>query len=151
VTDFESGSLIALTREDTKQRNIITEGLDGPVGLAWHGTDAVYVTEALSGAVVDINLTDGTRMIVAEGLARPEGLTVMSDGRLAVVEAGKQQLIAINPADGTFDILAENLPVKEPATDPSAPVQRPSGVAQGADGSLYVSGTRDRSIVKLTL
>jgi sugar lactone lactonase YvrE len=151
VTDFESGTLIALTRADTKQRNIITEGLAGPVGLAWHGIDTVYVTEAVGGAVVDINLTDGTRMVVTEGLARPEGLAVMSDGRLAVVEAGRQRLIAINPADGTFDVLAENLPVKEPATDPSAPVQRPSGVAQGADGSLYVSGTLDHSIVKLTL
>ena len=74
----------------------------------------------------------------------------MADGRLAVVETGEQRLIAINPADGTFDVLAENLPVDHQKTTAPGTTLRPSGVAQGTDGSLYVSGTLNHSIVKLS-
>jgi len=107
------------------------------------------VTEALAGTLVRINLEDGSKTIINKGLDQPEGLTVLADGRVAVVEVGTQRLLAIDPASGAVEVLATELPVGERAANSPAPVFLPSGVAQGADGSLYVSGDRDNSILKL--
>lgn len=149
VADFDSGALIGLSRADRKQRTIIADDLDGPVGVAWAGTGAVFVSEAMAGTVLRIELVDGKRTLIAGGLNQPEGLTVMSDGRIAIIEVGERRLVAFDPAAGTLDVLATDLPVGEPAGNAPPPVFRPSGVAQGSDGSLYVSGDRDNSILKI--
>jgi len=149
VADFSTGTLIGLNRADRKQREILADGLAGPVGLAWAAPNAVYVTEALAGTLVRIDLEDGSKTTINKDLAQPEGLTVLADGRVAVVEVGTQRLLAIDPANGAVEVLATQLPVGERAAHSPAPVFLPSGVAQGADGSLYVSGDRDNSILKL--
>jgi glucose/arabinose dehydrogenase len=107
------------------------------------------VSEALAGTLVRIKLDDGSKVIIAKGLAQPEGLLLMADGRIAVVEVGQRQLIAVDPATGEGEVLATNLPVGERAAGAPAPVYVPSGVAQGADGSLYLTGDRNNSILKL--
>lgn len=152
VADFATGTLIGLSRSDRKLRDVVAEGLIGPVGLAWAGpiaSETVYVTEAVAGRLVRINLADGGKTIITEGLAQPEGLTVMADGRIAVVEVGRRRLVAIDPVSGVVDVLASELPVGEHTARAPEPVYAPSGVAQGADGSLYLSGDRDNSILKL--
>ncbi|MFQ5635373.1 MAG: hypothetical protein ACE5G3_08590 [Gammaproteobacteria bacterium] len=149
VADFAEGTLVGLSRADKKRRDIVADGLDGPVGLAWAGSDALYVTEARAGRLVLVDLQGGRPTTIAAGLAQPEGLTVLADGRIAVVEAGRQRLVAIDPGSGATEVLAENLPVGDPRGDGPEPVYLPTGVARGADGSLYLSGDRDNSILKL--
>jgi sugar lactone lactonase YvrE len=149
VADYATGSLIELSQTDKKFRNVVTDGLAGPVGVAWAGSGAVYLTEAQGGRLVRINLADGGKTIIAGELAQPEGITVLTDGRVAVVEVGKQRLIAVDPISGAIDVLATELPVGEPAARLPAPVHAPSGVAQGPDGSLYLTGDRDNSVLKL--
>jgi hypothetical protein len=109
----------------------------------------VYVSEALGGTVSEIDLATGTRKVIATGIAQPEGLTRMLDGRIAVVEVGKQRVIAIEPVSGSIAILASNLPVGEAVANAPPPVYLPSGIAQGADGSLFISADRNNSILKL--
>jgi len=149
VTDFATGRVIGLSQADKKHREVLADGLAGPVGLAWNGTTGVYVTEALAGTLASIDLADGSKTIISAGLTQPEGLTVLTDGRVAVVEVGKQRLVAIDPASGTLEALATHLPVGRRTADTANPVYLPSGVAQGADGSLYVTGDLDNSILKL--
>jgi len=149
VTDFATGALIGLSRADKKLREIVADGLDGPVGVEWAGPGSVYLTEALGGKLVQVNLEDGKKSIITGGLAQPEGLTVLMDGRIAVVEVGKRQLIAIDPVSGAIDILATELPVGQPAARLPAPVYAPSGVVQGADGSIYLTGDWDNSVLKV--
>jgi hypothetical protein len=74
---------------------------------------------------------------------------VLMDGRIAVVEVGKQQLVAVDPISGAIDILATELPVGQPAARLPAPVYAPSGVVQGADGSIYLTGDWDNSVLKV--
>ena len=153
VADFATGTLIGLSQKDRTSREILADGLNGPVGLAWAGPAAVYVTETLAGRVARVNLDDGSKIIISAGLAEPEGSTVLTDGRIAVVEVGAQRLIAIDPAidpaRGAVEVLARGLPVGNPVARAPAPVYVPSGVAQGADGSLYLTGDRDNSVLKL--
>ncbi len=149
VTDFATGTLIALSRTDRKLRDVVADELDGPVGVAWAGPGIVYLTEALGGKLVRINLADGSKTLICSELSQPEGITVITDGRVAVVEVGKQRLIAVDPVSGAIDVLATELPVGEPAARLPAPVHAPSGVAQSPDGSIYVTGDRDNSVLKL--
>jgi sugar lactone lactonase YvrE len=149
VIDFATGMLIELNRTDRKLRKIIAADLAGPAGLAWASAGSVYVAEATGGSISEIDLTNGTRTVIAQGLSQPEGLTLMHDGKIAVVEVGKQRLVAIDPADGTITLLADKLPVGEPVANAPAPVFLPSGVTQGADGSLYISADRNNAILKL--
>ena len=149
VADFATGRLIGLNRADRKQRAVLADGLAGPVGLAWAGPRAVYVSEALTGRLLRVDLENGSKITITDGLTQPEGLTVLADGRIAVVEVGMRRLIAVDPVTGNTEVLATQLPVGEPAAGAPAPVHVPSGVAQGADGSLYLTGDRDNSVLKL--
>ena len=149
VADYESGQLIQLSRTDRKSREVVAEGLSGPVGMTLAGADALYVTEATAGRVSRINIADGSKVTVSEGLNQPEGLTVLPDGRLAVVEVGTQRVIAINPETGVIEVLAEDLPVGQFVPEAPAPVHVPSGIAVGANGVLYLTSDRDHSVLKL--
>ena len=141
--------VVAMSRSDRNQHRVIAADLAGPAGLAWAGETSVYVSEALGGTVSEIDLATGTRKIIATGIAQPEGLTRMLDGRIAVVEVGGQRVIAIDPATGSLAILASDLPVGEPYANAPPPVYLPSGIAQGRDGSLFVSADRNNSILRL--
>ena len=147
VTDYASGTLVQLDRTDRKLRNVIATDLAGPVGLTWANDeqDAVYVAESLTGSITRIEF-NGQRTPIVSGLAQPEGITLMSDGRIAVVEVGKQRLLAVDPDNGAVEVLATELPVGHAAANAAAPIHLPSGVAQGVDGTLYISGDLDNSI-----
>ena len=147
ITDYANGTLVQLDRSDRKSRKVIASDLAGPVGLAWANDeqDAVYVAESLTGSITRIEM-DGQRTQIISGLKQPEGITRMNDGRIAVVEVGEQQLLAVDPANGALEVLVTGLPVGHSAANAPGPVHLPSGVAQGSDGTLYISGDVDNSI-----
>ena len=147
ITDYANGTLVQLDRTDRKFRKVLASDLAGPVGLAWANDeqDAVYVAESISGSITRIGM-DGQRTQIVSGLKQPEGITRMNDGRIAVVEVGQQQLLAVDPANRAREILATQLPVGHAAANAAAPIYLPSGVAQGNDGTLFISGDVDNSI-----
>ncbi len=111
IAETGSGRLLRITGPEITDRQTITEGLQGPNGLAWAGPDAVYVSETEGGRVMRVNLADGTTTQVAADLAQPEGIAVDPAGSLVVVEVGAKQLRKINPESGESTVLAANLPV----------------------------------------
>ena len=147
ITDYANGTLVQLDRSDRKSRKVIASDLAGPVGLVWANDeqDAVYVAESLTGSITRIEM-DGQRTQIVSDLKQPEGITLMNDGLIAVVEVGKQRLLAVDPANGAVEVLATGLPVGHAAANAPDPVHLPSGVAQGSDGTLYISGDVDNSI-----
>jgi len=149
VADFESGQLIQLSRADRKSRDIIADGLSGPVGMTWAGADTLYVTEATAGRLSRVDINDGSKVIISDGLNQPEGLAVLPDGRVAVVEVGARRVTAVDPETGTTTALAENLPIGQFVPEAPAPVHVPSSIAVGANGTLYLTSDRDQSVLKL--
>jgi sugar lactone lactonase YvrE len=109
VAETGSGRLLRVTGPEVADREVIAENLQGPVGLAWAGTDAVYVSESAGGRVTRIALADGAATPVAQGLAQPEGVAVDTDGSVLVVEVGAKQIKRINVKTGAATVIAANL------------------------------------------
>lgn len=141
--------------EGTAVRDIAT-GLDKPMGVAVHG-DTVFVAEAGAGRVVKLRKGSEVDTLV-DGLGRPEGLC-MSGGKLYIVDTATKALIEADPSTGAHDTVATNLPVGAPAGvkpkflgpigDMAGPMIPFADVAAGADGTLYVSGDAEGSVLAL--
>lgn len=134
----------------------IANGLDKPMGVAIDGHTA-YVTEAGAGRIV--RLRQGSPVeTVAEGFGRPEGLC-LSDGKLVVVDVERKAVHSIDPGSGAVETLAENLPVGAPAGvtpkalgpigDMAGPMIPFAGIAAAADGTIYLAGDAEGSVLVL--
>ena len=109
-----------------------------------------------AGRVVKLN--GGRAETVLDGLGWPEGLAIRGD-KLYVVETVAKQLIELDLATGAQRTLATNLPVGTPAGVPAlrlmgvgdmcGPMWSFTGVAAAADGTLYLSGDAEGSVLAL--
>lgn len=143
VAETGSGRLLRVTGPEVADRQVIAENLQGPIGLAWAGADAVYVTESIGGRVTRIALADGAATPVAQGLAQPEGIAVDADGSLLVVEVGAKQIKRLNAQSGEAAVIAANLPIGL-SNGPS--LYRSVAVSPSA---IYFNSDVDNSVYKL--
>ncbi len=134
----------------------LADGLDGPMGVAIDGDGGCYVAEAGAGRIV--KLVGGKAEPVLDGLGRPEGLAIMG-GRIVVVDTHAKAVIACDLSGGAQETLARGLPVGAPAGvrprylgpigDMAGPMINFSDIAAGPDGTLYVSGDAEGSVLAL--
>lgn len=149
VAELGSGQLTLASGDKPEDRRAIATELAGPLGLAWAGDNAVYVTE-LSGVLSRISLDTGEKSVIAEGLALPEGIDVDDKGMIVVAEAAKQQVVMIDPKTGEKKVIASGLPIGLPGIEGIPPSNIPTGVAAGSNGVIYVSSDLENAIYKLT-
>ncbi len=149
VAEFGTGKVVRLSQDTEQSREVVADGLGGPVGMVLLDEQTLYVTEALSGAVSSIDLATSAKTLVVEDLQQPEGITVFSDGRLAVVEVGEQRVITVDPGTGDIAELATNLPIGRTVPNTPAPVHAPSGITAGEGDVLYLTSDQDQSVLKL--
>jgi hypothetical protein len=93
-----------------------------------------------------------------DGLQQPQGLAI-SGGRLYIVDAGSKKLIECDVAGGGSRVIASQLPVgAPPGVTPkvlgaigtlSGPMGPFAGITAGADGTLYVSGDAEGSVLAI--
>ena len=134
-------------------REIATD-LDKPMGIAVMG-DTVFVAEAGAGRIRILREGSAIATLV-DGLSRPEGLCVSRE-MLYALDTFAKTLVSINPASGEVSIVASDLPVGAPPGitpkflgpigDMSGPMVNFAGLAAGADGTLYVSGDGEGSVI----
>ncbi|MDA7417681.1 hypothetical protein PGB34_15065 [Xenophilus arseniciresistens] len=148
VAEIGTGSVTRLSGPKHAQRQLLADGLQGPVQMVLGSDGAVYVTEA-AGRLLRVPATGGAPQVVAQGLQMPEGLAQTPWGSFIVAEAGAQRLVEINPADGSRRSVAEQLPIGLAAGPGLPPPYVPTGVAVGADGSVYVSADRNNAIYRI--
>ncbi len=132
----------------------IAKGLDKPMGVAVDG-DTAYVAEAGTGRVLCLRKGSPVETVV-DGLGRPEGIT-LSGGKLYIVDTKAKALIEADPVSGARRTIAENLPVGAPAGitakflgpigDMAGPMIPFAGIAASADGTLYVAGDAEGSVL----
>lgn len=131
-------------------------GLDKPMGVAIGTEGTCYVAEAGAGRIV--KLARGKAETVLDGLERPEGLAI-SGGRLVVVDTLAKALVSCDLSGGGRETLVGELPVGAPhgvtpkflgpIGDMAGPMIKFSDVAAGADGTLYVSGDAEGSVLAI--
>jgi len=134
----------------------LATGLKLPSGVAVGADGTCFVSESAGGRVV--KLSRGRTETVLDGLRQPQGILVRG-GLLYVIDAGSKDLIEYNLASGARRILASGLPVgAPPGVTPkflgpignmAGPMGPFAGIAAGADGTLYVSGDAEGSVLAI--
>jgi sugar lactone lactonase YvrE len=134
----------------------LASGLQDPVGVAFADDGAPLVAESGAGRVV--KLTGSGSDVVVDGLQRPQGIHVR-DGLLYIVDAGAKEVISFDQNTKARATLAAGLPVgPPPGVEPkplkgmppfSGPQGPFAGITSGPDGSLYISGDGDGSVLAL--
>jgi glucose/arabinose dehydrogenase len=138
------------------QVDTLVEGLLEPRGVAFATDGGCLVAESGGGRVV--RLSGGRAETILDGLRDPQGL-VVHDGTLYVVDAGTKEVVAYHLARKTRRTIAGGLPVGAPpgvapkflrAIPPlSGPMGPFTGITAGADGTLYVSGDAEGSVLAI--
>lgn len=132
----------------------LVTGLKQPSGVAVGSDGTCYVAESAGGRIV--KLSGGRAHTVLDGLRKPQGILVRG-GVLYIVDTGAKELVEYDLARGARRTIAANLPVgAPPGVVPKALAPIPSlsgeiaafaGIAAGADGTLYVSGDAEGSVL----
>lgn len=146
--EIAAGTITRASGADFSETKVIASGLAGPVQLLVGKQNDLYVTEA-AGKLTRINLTDGSKTVIADKLALPEGLAFTPWGSIIVAEAAARRLTEIDLNTGTQRTVATDLPIGLEAGPGLPPPYVPTGVAVGADGTVYVSADRNNAIYKV--
>ncbi len=146
--EIATGSISRASGDKLADRKVIAQGLAGPVQMVLGQDGALYVTEA-AGRLTRVSIADGAKTTVAEGLALPEGVAQTPWGTFIVAESAAKRLVEIDPASGTRRTVADNLPIGMPGGPGMPPPYIVTGVAVGADGSIYMSADLNNSVYRI--
>lgn len=133
----------------------LAANLQQPSGVAVVG-NTCYITEEGSGRVV--KPVAGGVETVLDGFQQPQGI-LASGECLYIVDAGAKTVTEYNLASGARTIIASDLPVGPPpgvVPKPlgaigvlSGPMGPFAGIAEGPDGTIYLSADADGSVLAL--
>ena len=122
--------------------------------MAVGGDGTVYVAEGGAGRVV--KLVRGKPEAVVDGLGDPQGIAIHGN-KLYVVDNAAKQLVEVDVVTGERTTIAEHLAVGAPigmvpqrlggVGDMCGPMWTFTGVAAGADGTVYVSADGEGSVL----
>jgi len=146
--EIATGSITRASGADYKTTAVIASGLAGPVQMTLGRDGALYVTEA-AGKLTRVDLASGAKTEIASGLALPEGVAQTPWGSFIVAETAATRLTEIDPVSGAKRTVAENLPIGMPAGPGMPPPYVVTGVAVGADGSVYFSADKNNAIYRV--
>lgn len=134
--------------------NVLASGLDTPVGVTL-GPDGEPLV-SVAGAVVRVSNGGGAPLV--DGLHTPHGI-LMRDGALYIVDSGSKEIIEYDLDTAARTTIAAGLPVGPPpgvtpkplkGMPPFSGPQGPfAGITAGTDGTLYISGDGDGSVLAL--
>jgi sugar lactone lactonase YvrE len=133
----------------------LASGLDRPQGVAVDADGVVYVAESGKGRVV--KLVGGRTETILDDLADPQGIAIHG-GKLYVLDVTARELVESDLSGGARRVIASGLPVGSPSGMvvqlggvPSfcGPMTTFTGIAAGADGTIYISGSAEGSVLAL--
>jgi sugar lactone lactonase YvrE len=152
----EAGEGRVLKVSTTGEVTVLARGLGRPSGVAVAADGSCYVSEASKGRVVKMN---GGTTAAVEGLQAPQGLAVAGD-QLFILDVGSKELLSFSFATKQRQTLVTNLPVgAPPGVTPKpllgvpdlipGPLSPFAGLAVGSDGTIYIAGDGEGSVLVL--
>jgi sugar lactone lactonase YvrE len=151
--EWPTGRVLSLEGGNTSE---LASGLDRPMGVAIGGDGTIYVAEAGAGRVV--KLSGGKGQTVIDGLGQPEGIAV-AGSKLYIVDTGTKEVVESDLVTGARRTIGSKLPVGAPVGvvakqlggvgDMCGPMHTFTGIAVGEDGTIYVSGDTEGSVLAL--
>ena len=134
----------------------LATGLKKPTGVAIGSDGTCFVSESAGGRVV--RLLGARTETVLDDLKNPQGILIRGQ-LLYVVDPGSKELIEYNLTSHMRRTIASDLPVgAPPGVTPkfigpigtfSGPMGAFAAIAAGADGTLYVSGDAEGSVLAI--
>jgi sugar lactone lactonase YvrE len=153
VADAGAGKVLSI---ENGVKTELATGLDKPSGVAISDGGTIYVSQPDEGKIVKI--AGGKAHTVLDGLGWPEGLAIRGD-KLYAIDTGKKELIELDLLSGALKTLASGLPVGTPAGVPAlrlggvgdmcGPMWTFTGLAAAADGTIYISGDGEGSVLSV--
>jgi DNA-binding beta-propeller fold protein YncE len=155
VVFAEGGGGRVLAVQSGKVETLVS-GLNEPMGVAIGPDETVYVSESGAGRV--IKAVGGRAETVVDDLREPQGIVVQG-GRLYIVDVLAKDVVEYDLTSGARRVIASALPVGAPVGvtakflgpvgDMSGPMGPFTGIAAGPDGTLYVSGDAEGTVLAL--
>jgi len=156
VVVAEAGEGRVLKISTSGEVTVLVRGLGRPSGVVVASDGSCYVSEASKGRIVKVN--GGTNTVV-EGFNTPQGLALAGD-QLFILDVGSKELFSVSLATRQRQTLATNLPVgAPPGVTPKpllgvpdlipGPLSPFAGLAVGSDGTIYIAGDGEGSILTL--
>ena len=153
IAEYATGRILSAIGSEVTE---LAVGLDRPMGVAITPAGTIYVSETGAGRIVRI--AGGAAHTVIDGLPGPQGIAVYGND-LIVVDTVAKTVSRIDLATGTSAVIAANMPVGAPAGvrpkflgaigDMAGPMIPFADIAAAPDGSLYVSGDAEGSVLLL--
>ena len=157
VIFVEQGTGRVLTVGTSGNVETLATSLKKPSGVAIGADGTCYVSESAGGRIVKVS--GGRSDTFIDGLQKPQGIAIRGEF-LYIVDAGLKQLIEYNFTTKTRRAIASDLPVgAPPGVVPkflgsigtfSGPMGPFAGIAVGANGTLYVSGDAEGSVLAIS-
>lgn len=136
---------------------VLARDLSGPTGVAVAADGTIYVAEQDAGRVSVVR--GGNAFTVAEDFALPQGIACSGD-ILYVADAARHCIEACNVVSGERVVVAADLPIGAPPGvepkllkaigDMAGPMLSFTGLCIATDGSLYIAGDTEGSVLKLS-
>lgn len=149
--DGQAGRVLRSQGGDVEE---LAAELDMPIGVAVDSDGTVYASESGSGRIV--KCAGGKAETVLDGIGEPQGIAI-GDGMLYAVDIESKRLLRHDLTRSTTETIASHLPVSAPAGvtpkllggvgDMSGPMVPFCGVAVADDGTVYVSGDAEGSVL----
>jgi sugar lactone lactonase YvrE len=146
VAELMTGSILRASGVDLKQRDMVVQGLKGPMQMMLGTDGALYFTEA-AGALTRFDLADKSKTTLASDLVVPKGLAQTPWNSVVVMEVAAKRLTEIDLATGERRTVAANLPINGRFAPPTPPLMAP-GLAVDAQGNVYY-GTDQNAVYKV--
>lgn len=135
VAELASGSILRASGPELKQRDVVVQGLKGPMQMMLGTDGALYFTE-FAGTLSRLDLAGKTRTTLASDLAAPKAVAQTPWGSVVVMEVGAKRLTEIDLVTGERRIVAANLPIAMKFMPPTPPLVAP-GMTVDAQGNVY--------------
>lgn len=153
AADGAMGRVIAIENGNVSE---LASGLSEPRGVAISPEGTIYVAEKGAGRVVSVS--GGKAQTLVDGLGAPEGIA-LHGGKLYAVDTAGKQVLEYDLASRGLRPIASGLPVGTPAGVNAPPLRSfmplcgamtsMTGIAAAADGTIYVSGDMEGSVLAI--